>query len=63
MLEAEGVDKAHVIALSYGGFVALKLVPMRSVSSLTLIGVGGVDWQGGDIRDLEDRFGVKTLED
>ena len=63
VLEAEGVDKAHVIALSYGGFVALKLVPMRSVSSLTLIGVGGVDWQGGDIRDLEDRFGVKTLED
>ena len=63
VLEAEGVDTAHVIALSYGGFVALKLVPMRSVSSLVLIGVGGVDWQGGDIRDLEARFEIEALED
>ena len=63
VLEAEGVDTANVIALSYGGFVALKLVSMKSVSSLVLIGVGGVDWQGGDIRDLEARFDIESLED
>ena len=63
VLEAEGVDTAHVIALSYGGFVALKLVPMGTVSSMVLVGVGGVDWQGGDIRQLETRFKVDALED
>jgi pimeloyl-ACP methyl ester carboxylesterase len=63
VLEAEGVDSAHVIALSYGGFVALKLVPMGAVSSMILVGVGGVDWQGGDIRQLEARFKVDALED
>ena len=61
VLEAEGVDKAHVIALSYGGFVALKLVPMGSVSSMVLVGVGGVDWQGGDNRQLAERFEVNAL--
>ena len=63
VLEAEGIDTAHVIALSYGGFVALKLVPMQVVSSMILIGVGGVDWQGDDIRQLEQRFEVSSLED
>jgi pimeloyl-ACP methyl ester carboxylesterase len=63
VLEAEGIESAHVIALSYGGFVGLKLVSYGSVESLVLIGVGGIGWDGEEIQALEKRFEVPRLED
>ena len=63
VLEAEGIESAHVIALSYGGFVGLKLVSYGSVESLVLIGVGGIGWDREEIQTLESRFEVSRLED
>ncbi len=62
VLDRESIESAHVVGLSYGGFVALKLVAFDVVDSLTLIGVGGLGWQNSDITALERRFGVDSLE-
>mgnify|MGYP000017617200 CR=1 FL=1 len=63
ILETEGVEQAHVIGLSYGGFVGLKLIEYGSVASLVLVGVGGLDWTVEQRQALANRFEVSQLED
>ena len=63
ILHHESVEEAHVIALSYGGFVGLKMVPSGMVTSMVLIGVGGVNWGGMEVQELKQSFSVEQLED
>ena len=63
VLEAEGVERTHVVALSYGGFVGLKMMPSDVVESLVLVGVGGADWGTEEISRLQEQFDVESLSD
>lgn len=62
ILEREGIEQAHVVALSYGGFVALKMLPTGHVESLVLVGVGGLSWTETEFTALAQRFDVPDLE-
>ena len=61
VLRTEDIERAHFVALSYGGFVALKMLTTDRVQSLTLIGVGGVGWTETEFNALAQRFDVPDL--
>ena len=63
VLQAEGIERTHIVALSYGGFVGLKMMTSGVVESLVLVGVGGADWGPEEINRLKDRYKVDSLSD
>ena len=61
VLIAEDIERAHFVALSYGGFVALKMLGTHRVHSLTLVGVGGLGWTDAEFDALALEFDVEDV--
>lgn len=65
LLDHEGVPRAHVVAVSYGGFVALELLrqaPER-VGRLVIVDSPGAEFTPEDEAALYQRFGVGSAEE
>jgi len=60
VLIKEEIEQLHVVALSYGGFVALQLVENGwAIEKLALVGVAG----GVDLNQLEERYSEEHLSE
>ena len=64
LMDHLGIDKAHVVGHSYGGFVAYKMMDrdIDRLKSLTLVSSPGPIIQDQELQELMERFEVENLE-